>query len=73
MRTKLEVSGSTEDSFISTENDGVITDGGEITEEDGSSMMNHCTGTEDNDLDTAEQELDEQSIPMRKEVGWISP
>ena len=73
VRKKLEVGGSMEDSFISTENDGMITDGGKITEKDGSSMENTCTRTEDDDLDTAEQELDEQSIPIRKEGSWISP
>ena len=50
----------------------MITDGGEITEEDGSSMKKNCTSTEDDDLDTAEQEVDEQSLSMRKKGGWIS-
>ena len=68
---KLEVGGSTEDNFISTENADMITDGGEITE-DGSNMKNNCTSTEDDDLDTAEQEVDEQSLSMRKKGGWIS-
>ena len=69
---KLEVGGSTEDSFLSTENDDMITDGGEITEEDGSSMKKNCTSTKDDDLDTAEQEVDEQSFSMRKKGGWIN-
>ena len=69
---RLEVSGSMEDNFTSTENDATIADSSESLEKDGSSTKNNCTGTEDDDLDVAEQELDEESIPMLKEGGWIS-
>ena len=72
-RPRLELSGSMEDNFTSTENDATIADSSESLEKDGSSTKNNCTGTEDDDLDVAEQELDEESIPMRKEGGWISP
>ena len=58
-----------DDNFTS---DGVITHGGESTEHS-SSTKNNCTGTKDDDLGVAQQELDEASIPMQKEGGWISP
>ena len=67
--TRLEVSGSMKDNFTSTKNDGAITDGGESTEEDGSNTKNNCTRLEDDYLDAAEQELDEESIPIQKEGG----
>ena len=41
--------------------------------EHSSSAKNNCTGTEDDDLDVAEQELDEVSITMQKEGRWIHP
>ena len=71
--TRLEVSGSMEDNFTSMKNDGAITDGHKSTEEDCSSTKNNCTRLEDGFLDAAEQELDEESIPIQKEGGWISP
>ena len=59
-RPRLEVSGSMEDNFTSTENDATIADGSESIEKDGSSTKNNCKGTEDDDLDVAEEELDKE-------------
>ena len=42
-------------------------------EEDSASTEGSCTGTEEDNFDAAEQELDEESVTVQKEVGWISP
>ena len=43
------------------------------TEEDGASTEGSCTKTEEDNFDAAKQELDEESVAVQKEAGWISP